>query len=376
MTSYSIKGSPPVRNRIIPIIQSFLELNVEVELLCNDKSISIEDYIDCKKSNAFTQRMATPIARVTRNFIVRALVEIILSFKLLFLAKKSNADIIFITIPSMFLVLPLIFMTNRSMTVVDIRDLTWEYLSESSFFSSFVKKLIRKIVVAGLKRADLFTITNKKELDYIAEIVPNSVKYHLTNGVSLARYKDLVMLESEAVKMDMKITYIGTVGIAQNLITFIKAAELRPMISFQVVGDGIELDRLNKYCRLNEVHNVQFYGSLDWSEILDMYKATDILYANISANYASAVPSKIFEYVSSGVAVIFGSTGVSRDILSKFYGVTMIDPDNVEQLVRALDNMQQPTAEQVVHNRKLIESKFIRDKVAKEVVSKIIAMHN
>ena len=67
------------------------------------------------------------------NFFKRAYEEIMFSLRLINYAKKIKADFNYITIPSMFLI-PL--GRNLKNSIVDIRDIQWEYLN-----STFIKNI-------------------------------------------------------------------------------------------------------------------------------------------------------------------------------------------------------------------------------------------
>ena len=100
---------------------------------------------------------------------------------------------------------------------------------------------------------------------------------------------------------------------------------------------------------------MQFLGSLSWKEILKIYDDIDVLYANISPNYLTAVPSKIFEYIAVGKPIIFGSIGESREILKDFKGAALIQPDDLDQLLIALDSCFMPLDQtDIEYNRRIL----------------------
>jgi len=372
ITSYSIKNSPPARNRAMQIVKSHLKLGSEVELISSDKSITSNDYEELRGYASFIHTSVKPVATVKRNFFMRAVIEIFFSFKAFYVTNKSNPDIKIITIPSMFLTLPLAFFSQKSIIVIDVRDLTWEYLTDTTYIKLLIKKIVRWLVFKGLVIGDVYTTTNKKELNYVKKLAPNSLSYQLSNGISISRYNDLTKLEKRKPSSKIKVAYIGTVGIAQNLITLLKAAQDRPQIEFKVVGEGIELDNLIKYCKLNQISNVDFFGSMDWLKILEVYDDVDILYANISSNYVTAVPSKIFEYIAAGKPVIFGCVGESRETLKDFRCVKAIEPDNVSRLVAALDSLVEPIdSKNVEFNRFFLKNNYIRENISEAVAFKL-----
>jgi len=373
ITTYSLEKTPPVKNRIIPIIKSYHDLGCEVELISGDLSSLSNKYKEAWMNKRFKHKTVKPIGASKKNFLFRAIEELYLSFRIFLSSTYSNTDIKVITIPSMFLTVPLIFFTKESKIVIDIRDLTWEYLKEDSILRRMSKKILRWLISKGLKHADIYTVTNKKELRYIEKLSPKSKCFLLFNGISHSRFKDLVHSETNAISQKIKVGYVGTVGIAQNLITLVKAAKENPHIEFKIVGEGADMKSLINFSEKNNLSNIAFLGSLSWKEISKFYDEIDVLYANISSNYATAVPSKIFEYIAVGKPIIFGSIGESREILKDFRGVMLIQPDDLDQLLIALDSCCK-TIDQtdVEYNRLVLRENYLRENTCKLVASKVV----
>ena len=314
-----------------------------------------------------------PIVVSKKNFLFRAIGELYFSFKIFLTSTNSYTDIKVITIPSMFLTLPLVFFPKKSKIVIDVRDLTWEYLKENSILRRISKRILRWLITKGLKNGDIYTVTNKKELSYIEKLSPKSNCFLLFNGISHSRYKDLVLSKPNTNNQKIKVGYVGTVGIAQNLITLVKAAEIKSHIEFKIIGEGAELKSLINYSGKNNLPNMQFLGSLSWKEILKIYDDIDVLYANISPNYLTAVPSKIFEYIAVGKPIIFGSIGESREILKDFKGAALIQPDDLDQLLIALDSCFMPLDQaDIEYNRRILRENYLRENTCKLVASKVI----
>jgi glycosyltransferase involved in cell wall biosynthesis len=373
ITSYSVDISPAVRNRLESIVKSYLRMGFAVELLSSDTELGSPGFRELGAMSDFSHISVNRVGRKYRNFVLRAIFEILSACKTHMVAKRSVCDITIITIPSMFLVIPLILISRKSFVVADIRDLTWEYLPEDSFVGRLVKTAIGWFVDRGLKSAHAYTVTNEAEAEYVKTLSPCTPCFHLGNGISSKRFHDLVRLPVKLHKADTQVAYIGTVGIAQHLMTLVSAAELMPNIKFKIVGSGIEVASLKKYCHRKKMSNVVFYGSVSWEEILKVYAESDLLYANISENYLTAVPSKIFEYVSTGRHIIFGSKGISRKILSKFRGVCIINPDDVDELINAIDSFDKTSYEDFTDdNRSLIEDYFLREKVSDDIAIKVL----
>ena len=140
--------------------------------------------------------------------------------------------------------------------------------------------------------------------------------------------------EDEIKDNKISISYIGNLGIAQNLETFIKVSKLWPNIEFNIIGEGTDFKRLLKLSKGCE--NLSFFGKLQWSEIKYIYKRTNILYAQLSENFSGAMPSKLYEYLASGKFIIYGGIGEAEKVLKDFNNNIVINPDNTSELNTAL----------------------------------------
>ena len=365
--------SPAVRNRMESVIKSYLRMGFAVNLLSSDIELTSPAYRQFSTIGEFSHTPVIRFGRLHTNFFLRAIFEILSACKAYFLANKSLCEITIITIPSMFFVIPLALLSKKTLVVADIRDLTWEYLSTKSLSGRFAKRVISWFVDRGLRSAHAYTVTNEAEAAYVRALSPKTPCFHLANGISTNSFNDLVRLPIKLPEAETQVAYVGNIGIAQNLITLVSAAALKPNVKFKIVGDGVEFASLKKHCEDKKLCNVSFCGVISWQEILKIYAESDILYGNISENYFTAVPSKIFEYCSTGRKVIFGCKGISREILSKFQGVKIIDPDNVEELIYAIDCCDDALIEKFAdENRFIIENTFLREQASDSVAMELV----
>src|SRR5690606_2470613 len=100
------------------------------------------------------------------------------------------------------------------------------------------------------------------------------------------------------------ISYIGNVGLAQDLTTFVQAARRLPHIEFNIVGTGTDFKRIEEEVKRHATPNINLWGSVSWEEIPGVYTISDILYAQLTYDYSRAMPSKLYEYLSTGRFII------------------------------------------------------------------------
>lgn len=325
-------SEPVVRNRLTPFLERGSELGYQV-IVCLPKTSKALPNI---KGVTFLQ--AECIKVKSRNFIRRALEEVFLTFKVLNKLPRKF-DYVVVTIPSIFL---FIFLRRYkgAKKILDVRDLTWEYLEERILLQRIFKIIFRCILRKKINDFDLILCTNRDEkiyLDKYLEIKKPAIV--ISNGVSKAQFRDLssVPNASASKKEKIVISYIGTVGLAQNLAILLSVAKSTPNYHFNILGEGKDFARIKGLSQ--SVNNLAVLGRVSWDNVLRIYRETDILYAQLSKSYESAVPSKLYEYLATGKPIVYGGSGEAKEVLSKFDDVYVIPPDSPIELKRVLEQV-------------------------------------
>ncbi len=159
----------------------------------------------------------------------------------------------------------------------------------------------------------------------------------------------------------MVITYIGNIGNGQDLGPVIDVVRHLPDVKLNLIGDGIELERYRKYIRQENIRNVQFFGKMKWNRLLPFYQTSSILLARLGKNYQSALPSKLFEYLATGLPVLFYGNGEAARFLKDFENVFIVRQEDPEELRRAIRQLQTLTPPRSFANILRVESNFIRE---------------
>jgi glycosyltransferase involved in cell wall biosynthesis len=161
----------------------------------------------------------------------------------------------------------------------------------------------------------------------------------------------------------MEISYVGNIGIAQNLRIFVDVAARCPKFVFNIVGEGTEYRKIRNHCDRKELSNVKFYGRITWKQVIDIYQKSDILYAQLSNDFEGAMPSKIYEYLATGKFLIYGGGGVAEQVLSKFENNEVVKPDSASILEDCINrNVKDRNIRTLsVENRELIKKLYVRE---------------
>lgn len=308
-----------------------------------------------------------------QNLILRGFYEIINVYKILNKIPK-HVEIVFLTMPSMFLFFGLFFFRSQT-KVVDIRDLTWEYLNNKSVINRFFTRLIRFLFARAIKYAAHILCTNIAEKRYLDDLIDHGCQkiLHIPNGVSWKNYQSLKLLKPPIMHtcFDLVISYVGNIGLAQNLSTLLEVARNNPRIKFNLVGDGIEYQSL--YNRFRNYENINFTGKVPWEVVLNIYQSSNVLYAQISQEFISAVPSKLYEYLATGRSIIYGGYGVATELLETFDGIYICEPDNIKSLHSVIEKIVKDDsfANYYPINVEKIEKYYIRENTASVFYSEI-----
>ena len=369
LSTYSL-NEPVLKNRVAPFIDLALERGLSVTLVNPVGG----KYQNSSHPKFHHKTVDTPQAN-RGNFFFRTMRELILARKILKNAPK-DVDILFVTIPSMFLLF--FFSSSRAkFSILDVRDLTWEYLSDKSFISRLAKRVFGFLAKLKISNFHYYSVTNEAERSYLTnQLDVDSEKIvSCPNGISAQQFKQVSSFSnnnSSSVGKRPTVLYVGNVGVAQNLLTLIEAAKLLPNVDFIIVGSGSDVQNISAAAK--GVKNMHMRGRVDWSEIPAIYQKADILWAQLTPDFSGAVPSKLYEYLATGKPVIYGGVGEAVSVVSEFDGVYIVPPDESKELVSCIRNVvSAPSGFQLsLNNRKKIEEKYIREKSVEKFYNNIL----
>ncbi|MEY1661649.1 glycosyltransferase [Isoalcanivorax beigongshangi] len=357
VTSYPLI-EPVVANRMIPFLNGFLEDGREVHYLCpssDGKPVSFPHSVRVHEVALSLEKPA--------GFFGRALKEMKDAFKLLKTARKVDASVYLVTAPSMFLIFlsPLLLLKYK--VVLDIRDLSWEYLSDQKVSQRFAKYLFRIIFERALGFFEVVSVTNDTEYKYVSrKMRQRRDVIQVSNGVSQLQFERLSKVEPSQ-NESMVVSYIGNVGLAQDLSTLVKVAALRPKIKFKIIGAGNDLHRVQELSKRLQLVNVEFVGRVPWEEVIYYYNQSDVLYAQLAPCFSGAMPSKLYEYLATGKHIIYGGGDQAQRILMEFSNYQLVEPCDPYKLVGALDaaNKMKVASFISMKDREKVADKYIRE---------------
>jgi hypothetical protein len=300
----------------------------------------------------------------TDSFIQRVFYETFYSIKLNLKNLLVKSDVTIISIPLLML-LPVsgfFSLFYRRKKIIEIRDLIWLYLDFSQKKALQKAKLVlEKVCLWAVNRFDSLVTTTKSQLDYF-----NQEGIVIGNGIEKSKFEELSILEYPNITDKIYITYAGTIGFPQNLMTFVEAANLvkdKDKYVFKLAGKGNDLNQVLKYIEDNSLSNIHYVGELNWEELKNEYAKSHILYAQIkdTMSFRTAQPSKIFEYASTGFPIIFGGIGESEMIIKSMKNCVNIVPDNPNEIIKHLKEIDLKISKK---NIEYIKANYIREELS------------
>jgi glycosyltransferase involved in cell wall biosynthesis len=172
---------------------------------------------------------------------------------------------------------------------------------------------------------------------------PRVPTFYLPNGVDTQRFRpdcstpaSRALLRSQA---GCVVLYAGLHGLAQGLEQIIEAADqLRhdASITFVFVGDGPVKRALLSEAEARGLSNLKFLDSVPQDQMPSLIAAADIVLVPLKTHIPGAVPSKLYEAMASGRALVVIASGEAADIVSRNRVGVVVSPSDIQSLTRSL----------------------------------------
>ncbi len=300
------------------------------------------------------------------KFFSRALWEILFTHKLVKKANEIPSDITIATSPYMFII-PILAMIGKGKKILDIRDITWEYIDDNSFLKKVIKKYISKLMARSINSYDVVCVTNDFEDQWVRAHTRNREIVKISNGIEESKFEELSQIQINQ-NIPFTITYIGNIAVGQNVQTLVDGAKDIEDVQVNIVGDGTKYKSLKAYVKRNRIHNVKFFGKVDRKEIIKFYQNTTILYAQLDEHFKTAMPSKLYEYASTGLPIIYGGIGEAVKFVDKLENSITILPNRPDLVKEAILKLKDREFEISTKNRELVKNHFIRERESAKII--------
>jgi putative colanic acid biosynthesis glycosyltransferase WcaI len=140
--------------------------------------------------------------------------------------------------------------------------------------------------------------------------------------------------------------YIGTHGMAHGLDMVLDAAARARDVRFLLVGEGAEKGRLRARAEQEGLANVTFQDQLPRDRVAQLLAAADVCLVLLRDKpvFRTVIPSKIFEYLAAGRAIVTTVDGESRRIVEDARAGVFSAPGDPVALARTLEGLARDPA--------------------------------
>ena len=196
-----------------------------------------------------------------------------------------------------------------------------------------------------------------KKAKYVVSLLPHAKEYmvsqglsenkfrHIPNGINIEEVQNYQEVSDEIKNLlpqnKFIVGYVGTLGIANALKYFLEASKKlknNSQIHFVLVGKGDEKNKLQEYCKANQLSNVTFINPIPKIQVQSMLRLFDVCYIgwhNISIYKHGISANKIFDYMYSAKPILH-SISIRDDIIKNAKCGISIEAENSEKIKKAI----------------------------------------
>jgi glycosyltransferase involved in cell wall biosynthesis len=266
---------------------------------------------------------------------------------------KGKFDVVIVSSPPLFVGCSGYFISRirRVPLVFEARDL-WP---ESAIDTGVLKnKLIIKMAYWVerfiYRKAKMINVLTPAFRDALIEkkkvppekiiFIPNAADFSMSDEM-LQNFDATQFRKDNKLEGKLVFTYVGAHGVANHLIQIIEAAMLMKdwPVLFQLIGDGMQKKMLQKEVAARGLHNVIFRDSVSKKDIFKYILASDAGMSILKKvdTFKTVYSNKTFDYMSCKKPILMAIDGVSRKLVLDAQAGFYVEPENVQEYVRAVD---------------------------------------
>ena len=294
--------------------------------------------------------------------------------------RAGPADVVLVSSPTFFSILSAwaLARMKRARFVVEVRDLWPAIIVELGMLTNrWLVRALELIELASYRAADLVVVVSEGfRQDLVRRGVPAAKVHTIRNGVDLARFSpegcdpDVARARLGASPGEVLVLYAGTHGISHGLESIAEAAAklVGQPIHVAFVGEGAAKHQLEERVAELRLTNVTMLPGVSREEVPELLAAADICLVPLRdvPLFATFIPSKIFEYLGMGKAVLGAVRGEPAQILREA-GAVVVEPEDVGAIAGAILELAadaERRAAMGAQGRRHVEEHYDRERLA------------
>jgi glycosyltransferase involved in cell wall biosynthesis len=262
------------------------------------------------------------------------------------------ADVVVVSSPTFFSIFSawLLARLKRARLVIDVRDLWPAIFVELGVLTNrAVIGLLERLELWAYGQADgVVVVSEGFRRDLLRRGVPEAKVHTIPNGVDLDRFRprpadpEIRRRLGAVLDGDLLVLYVGAHGISHGLGAVLDAAAkldgdpARP-VHVALVGEGAQKRALAERLAELGVANVTMAPAVPRDEMPALLAAADVCLVSLRdvPLFSSFIPSKMFEYLGAGRAVVGAVAGEAAEIL-RAGGAAVVGPEDAGALAGVL----------------------------------------
>ncbi len=242
---------------------------------------------------------------------------------------------------------------KRCPFVFEVRDLWPESLVAVGIGGrgSWLVQTLDRVARFLYCRADRIVVVTEAFKEYLVERrrVPGSKIEVIENGVETDIFTPAADGRSVRDEIGLNgrfvVSYIGTLGYAHGLDVVLEAARrlknTAPEVTFLLVGEGADRERLEALRQARGLDNVCLVGEQPRERIPHLICASDVCLVVLrpAETFTTVLPSKMLEFLACGRPVILAVEGLARRVLERAQAGLAVPPGDAAALAQAVTKL-------------------------------------
>lgn len=292
------------------------------------------------------------MAGFRRGYLARVLYYLSTPLAIIMAALRTKPDVVMASSPPFFLGAPAYALARLKKVpfVLEVRDAWLEFAIAKRLLPGWLGAVLERQQAWLFRRADRIVAVTPGIKDLVLEtlgpagtektsLVMNGYEEDIFTGLDrhlVDRLKNEWELAGKFV-----VIYAGTLGMARDGMIFVQAAaRLRSHrdIVFVIIGEGESKAAMEQFVSANQLDNCRFVSMRPRREMPAWFALGSVGLNSIRAGEAleSSLSNKIFDYLGSGLPVVFSGGGDTSDFLRRSGSGLIVDAGDADAMAAAI----------------------------------------